>query len=228
MKKFRFLLVMILGVFMALAFAACGTYTPNDNNGSNGDNSGITIGGGGNETPSDGEENGGNDKIPDKDEDTANILVVYFSATNNTKSVAEKIHVESKSDIFEIIPAVPYTSADINYHNSDCRAVVEQRNPSARPAIGNRVENFAEYDVVFIGYPIWGNDAPRIIYTFLDSYDFSGKTLIPFCTSGGSGIGGSERNLKAYKTNVTWLNGREFSRSTSSQTIATWLNGLNY
>lgn len=238
MKKFRFLLVMILGVFMAFAFAACGTTPTTPDTGDNG--SEIVIGGesetpdtnSGNESEMPNKPNGEDDKkenedMPDNDAEK-NILVVYFSATNNTKSVAEKIHAESKSDIYEIIPAVPYTSADINYTISNCRANQEQRDKSSRPQINGRIENFAEYDVIFVGYPIWGNDAPRIIYTFLDSYDFSSKTLVPFCTSGGSGISGSERSLKAYKTDVTWLGGREFSRSTSQSTIAAWLNGLNY
>ena len=240
MKKFRFLLVMLLGIFMTFAFAACGT-TPTTPD--TGDNSGIVIGGGdetqtpdkpnsGNDSgtpdkPNGGDENNENDDKSDKDAES-DILIVYFSATNNTKSVAEKIHAECKSDLYEIVPAIPYTSADINYTISNCRANTEQRDKNSRPPINGQIENFAEYDVIFIGYPIWGNDAPRIIYTFLDSYDFSGKTLIPFCTSGGSGISGSERSIKAYKTDVTWLSGREFSRSTNQSTIAAWLNGLNY
>ncbi len=157
------------------------------------------------------------------------VLVAYFSATNNTEGVAEKIAAAlgDKADLFEIVPAVPYTSADLNY-NSDCRANREQDDDTARPEIAgtSTVANMADYDVVFLGYPIWWGQAPKIMYTFLESYDFNGKTIVPFCTSGSSGIGSSARNLADAATGTDWLDGRRFSGSTSQAAIQTWMDGL--
>lgn len=113
-------------------------------------------------------------------------LVAYFSVTGNTKAFAEKIAALSGSDIFEIVPETPYTSDDINYSNDNCRANTEQHDDNARPKILEKIENFENYDVIFLGYPIWWGTMPKIINTFTESYDFSGKTVIPFCTSGGS------------------------------------------
>jgi len=162
---------------------------------------------------------------------TGKVLVAYFSATNNTEGVAEKI-VDAlgsdKADLFEIVPAVPYTSADLNY-NSDCRANREQDDASARPEIASTstVANMDDYDVVFLGYPIWWGQAPKIMYTFMESYDFDGKTIVPFCTSGSSGIGSSASNLADVTTGATWLSGNRFSGSASQTTVKTWVDGLN-
>jgi flavodoxin len=154
------------------------------------------------------------------------VLVAYFSATNNTRPLAEYIADAAGADLYEITPAVPYTSADLNYNDSSTRATVEQNDASARPAISGSVENMADYDVVFIGYPIWWGQAPRIISTFLESYDLSGKTIIPFCTSGSSGIGSSATNLHSLAPNANWLAGQRFSSGTSRDTMANWVNGL--
>ncbi len=113
------------------------------------------------------------------------ILVAYFSATGNTRPVAEKAAEVTGGDLFEIVPAQPYTAADLNY-NTDCRANAEQNDPGARPAIANAVEDMGQYDTVLIGYPIWWGRAPKIIHTFLETYDLSGKTVAAFCTSGSS------------------------------------------
>jgi flavodoxin len=158
--------------------------------------------------------------------DGAKVLVAYFSATNNTRPLAEYIADAAGADLYEITPAVPYTSADLNYNDSSTRATVEQNDASARPAISGSVENMADYDVVFIGYPIWWGQAPRIISTFLESYDLSGKTIIPFCTSGSSGIGSSATNLHSLAPNANWLAGQRFSSGTSRDTMANWVNGL--
>jgi flavodoxin len=154
------------------------------------------------------------------------VLVAYFSATNNTRPLAEYIADAAGADLYEITPAVPYTSADLNYNDSSTRATVEQNDASARPAISGSVENMADYDVVFIGYPIWWGQAPRIISTFLESYDLSGKTIIPFCTSGSSGIGSSATNLHSLAPNANWLAGQRFSSGTSRDTMANWVNSL--
>ncbi len=141
------------------------------------------------------------------------VLVAYFSATGTTEGVAEAIHNQvSGSYLYRITPAVPYTSADLNY-NSDCRANREQNDPAARPAISGSVENIEQYDVIFIGYPIWWGQAPKIIYTFFESYnyDFEGVTIIPFCTSGGSGMGSSATNLHSLAPQAIWKSGARIS-----------------
>jgi flavodoxin len=154
------------------------------------------------------------------------VLVAYFSATNNTRPLAEYVADAAGADLYEITPAVPYTSADLNYNDSSTRATVEQNDASARPAISGSVENMADYDVVFIGYPIWWGQAPRIISTFLESYDLSGKTIIPFCTSGSSGIGSSATNLHSLAPNANWLAGQRFSSGTSRDTMVNWVNSM--
>ncbi len=155
-------------------------------------------------------------------EDSPKVLVVYFSATNTTKGVAEAIHSQiSGSDIYAITPAVPYTPADLNY-NTDCRANREQNDPNARPEISGKIENIEQYDVIFIGYPIWWGQAPKIIYTFFESYDydFDGVTIIPFCTSGSSGIGSSATNLHSLAPNAIWKSGARISGNNVSSLIA--------
>lgn len=154
------------------------------------------------------------------------VLVAYFSATGNTESVAEKIAASlDNADLYEITPVQPYTSADLNY-NSDCRANREQNDDSARPAISGTVENMDNYNVVFLGYPIWWGRSPKIIYTFLESYNFSGKTVIPFCTSGGSGYNDSGiKNL--VDSNATWVTGQRFNSSVSQSAVENWINGLS-
>lgn len=157
------------------------------------------------------------------------VLVAYFSGTGTTRSVAENIVTALGSDVatlHEITPAQPYTAADLDYTNSNCRSVTEQHDPSARPAISGSVANMDDYDVVFLGYPIWNNDAPRIIYTFLESENLSGKTIVPFCTSGGSGIANSVSNIRGLASGATWMEGRRCSSSDSVSTLTTWVNGL--
>lgn len=117
------------------------------------------------------------------------ILVVYFSATHTTQGVAKKIADVLNADLYEIKPQDPYTDEDLDYNNDKSRSTIEMNDPDARPAIAGSVKNMEQYKTVFLGYPIWWGEAPRILSTFVESYDFSGKTMIPFCTSGGSGIG---------------------------------------
>ncbi len=151
-----------------------------------------------------------------------NILVVYFSATGTTEAAAKNIAKILGADIFEIEPAVPYTSADLNY-TGDCRANREQNDDSARPAIAAGIGNIGQYDAVFIGYPIWWGKAPKIIYTFLESYDLSGKIIVPFCTSGGSGINTSIQEIKALEPNAIVNDGRRIANS-SEAAIKEWLD----
>lgn len=159
----------------------------------------------------------------------ARVLVAYFSGTGTTRGVAQNLVNALGTDtatLHEIIPTHPYTSADLDYTNSNCRSVTEQHDPSARPAIANSVSNLDDYDIVFLGYPIWNNDVPRIIYTFLENENLSGKTIVPFCTSGGSGISNSVSNIRGLATGATWLDGRRFNSGTSRNTMADWVNGL--
>ena len=154
-------------------------------------------------------------------------LVAYFSATNNTEGVAQRIADILSADLYEITPEVAYTSADLNY-NTDCRANQEQNDASARPAISGSVENMADYDVIFLGYPIWWGQAPKIIYTFVESYDLSGKTIVPFCTSGSSPIGSSAANVQPSAAGAIWLSGQRFSAGASRETLSAWIDGLSF
>ena len=157
----------------------------------------------------------------------AKVLVAYFSATGNTENIAQHLETVLDADLYEIVPQQPYTSADLNYGSSNSRAEQEINDPNARPAISGSVSNMDDYDVVFIGYPIWWGQAPKIIYTFLESYDFSGKTIIPFCTSASSGIGGSISGIQALAPNANWLSGQRFSGSASLSSVESWVNGLD-
>ena len=155
------------------------------------------------------------------------VLVAYFSATGTTKGVAEHIANGLNADIYEIVPEDPYTDADLNYNDNNSRTTIEMNDPNARPAISGSVENMEQYDIIFVGYPIWWGEAPRIVSTFMESYDFSGKTIVPFCTSGGSGIGSSASNLERLTSGATWLDGRRLNGSDSQDTVMEWVNGLD-
>ncbi len=151
-------------------------------------------------------------------------LIVYFSCTDTTKKIAEYVQEITGADIYRIEPEVPYTAEDLNYGDASTRAAREQNDSSARPAIAGKVENMSQYQNIVIAYPIWWGQAPRIISTFLESYDFSGKTIVPVCTSHSSGIGSSATNLHALTDgSVTWLEGRRFSSTTTKEEVAQWL-----
>lgn len=149
-------------------------------------------------------------------------LVAYFSATGNTKSIAESIADGLSADIYEIVPKEPYTDADLDYNDDNSRSTLEMNDSSARPAISGTIENFEQYDTIFLGYPIWWGDAPRIMDTFVESYDFTGKTVVPFCTSGGSGIGSSAANLEKLAGTGNWLDGQRFSAGESAKEVQDW------
>lgn len=140
------------------------------------------------------------DPTPDPQPTGGRALVVYFSCTNTTKGIADRIVEASDAATWRIEPEVAYTSEDLNYNNSSSRANREQNDPSARPAIKGKCENLADYDVVFLGYPIWWGKAPKVIFTFLESHDLAGKTVVPFCTSHSSGIGSSDTDLHRLAT----------------------------
>ena len=147
-------------------------------------------------------------------------LVVYFSATGTTKGVAEQIASVTGADIYEITAAQPYSDDDLNYNDSNSRTTIEQNDKSVRPEIGSETITLDGYDTIFIGFPIWWGEEPRIMDTFVESYDFTGKTMIPFCTSSSSGIGASGSNLASNAGTGNWLEGERLSNSSD---IEGWL-----
>lgn len=154
------------------------------------------------------------------------ILVAYFSATGTTEQVAEQVAEILDADLYEIVPGDPYTEEDLAYYTGG-RADQEQDDLSARPAISGGVEDMSEYDTVLLGYPIWHGQAPKIISTFLESYDFSGKTVVPFCTSHSSGVGSSADNLHKLCSDTTnWTEGIRFASGTSQDEIVSWLGSV--
>ena len=152
------------------------------------------------------------------------VLVAVFSASGTTRAVGEEIARTAGADFYEIVPKKIYTSADLNWMNKKSRSNVEMSDPSARPEISGAVADMASYDTVIVGFPIWWGVAPRIIDTFLESYDFSGKKIIPFCTSGGSGVGKSDIALhKDVSGDVRWAKGRQINRPNEAE-IRRWLD----
>ena len=152
------------------------------------------------------------------------VLVAYFSATGTTRGAAELVQAATGGDLFEIVPAQPYTAADLNYRDPSSRSQVEQRSEDARPAITGTAEDLDGYDVVFLGYPIWNGRPPKIISTFLERCDFTGKTIVPFCTSGGSGF--SDSGLHELASGAQWREGRRLNGA-SRDDVAQWIAGLD-
>ena len=153
----------------------------------------------------------------------SNTLVAYFSVTNHTETLAKFAQEHLECDLFEIVPTQEYTSEDIDY-NSDCRANKEQNDETARPQIKNKIEDMSKYDTIVLGYPIWWAQAPKIMYTFIESYDFTNKTILPFCTSGSSPIGSSATNLAKSAPKANWLEGKRFAAGTNEETFNSWLD----
>ena len=219
MKK-RILAILAIAALLAAAFGGCShdrpaareTQTETERGGV------ITDTGISSETPGEGET-----EPASRNDGT---IVVYFSCTGNTRPVAEFIEEELDADIYEIEAKVPYTEDDIRYY-TDCRADREQNDPSARPEIAGELPDLSGYGVVYLGYPIWHGQAPRIISTFLESVDLSGKTVIPFCTSGSSPIGSSAEDLHALTPGAEWLDGKRFEIGASREDVVRWLETVN-
>lgn len=212
MKRFTTILLAVLVVFV---FAAC-SGSPADHAGTGPDKT----------TPDNAQADHGRNPSEGNTPNKGKVLVAYFSATNTTEGVAKTIAGCLGADLYEITPEQPYTAADLNYHDDKSRSTVEMNDPNARPAISGSVENMDQYDIVFIGYPIWWGDAPRILSTFMESYNFSGKTIIPFCTSGGSGVGSSAQNLERLTNGANWLPGTRLNGNASKANITAWIGGL--
>ncbi len=163
----------------------------------------------------------------DNQTDKAMTLVAYFSATGTTESVAKKIASVTGGKLLKIEPEVQYSRADLDWTDSSSRSSRESATPESRPAIVIGEKGISSYDVIFIGYPIWWNEAPRVINTFMESFDFNGKTVIPFATSGGSGIANSVKVLRKTYPAINWGQGKLLNRA-SGTTIENWIRGLGY
>lgn len=150
-------------------------------------------------------------------------LVAYFSATGVTKGVAEKLAEVAGADLHEIKPEQPYTDADLDWHNKQSRSSVEMADKNSRPAITDKLENMADYNVIYVGFPIWWYTAPTIINTFMESYNFKGKTVIPFATSGGSTIEQACKDLKAAYPDVNWKDGKLLNNATATD-LQKWVD----
>lgn len=208
-KKF----LVLLGTMMTLLITACGSGTAQNSSSSAAPSSSSTV----SAAPADSnaEKNSGSHKI----------LVAYFSRSGNTRELAQMIEQQTGGDLFEIVPQDPYPTD----YNQTVERFRRERAENARPAIADNVDNMADYDVVFIGYPNWGSDMPYVVRTFLEQYDFSGKTVIPFCTNGGGGFGSSVETIKELCPDSDILEGYQVngrSVSSSSGAVAQWLSGL--
>ncbi len=222
MNKKIIILIIAIVIFIGVGFwfISFNNKTESNNNSNNNSNTNTTENGNSNETQE--ENTNDNETINDK-----KIAIIYFSATGTTKKVAGYIKDATGGDLIEIVPKEKYTDNDLNYGNNNSRANKEQNDSSARPEILNNI-NTDSYNVIYLGYPIWWGDVPKIILTFLDNHNLNGKTIIPFCTSGSTGISGSLSTLKNYNKNINWMDGKRFSASATQDEIKNWVNGLNY
>ena len=155
------------------------------------------------------------------------VLVAYFSASGVTRKVAEELAKIRRADLFEIRPERLYTRADLDWEDQMSRSTREMKDPDCRPAMAGKVENMAQYDVVFVGFPIWWDREPSVVDTFLEAHDFTGKKIVPFCTSGGSGIDGASKRIRELAgTAVTVEEGTRLGGEVSEQDLVTWTAGL--
>lgn len=156
-------------------------------------------------------------------------LVAYFSASGVTRKAAEMLAETIGADLYEIKPQTPYTKADLDWQNKKSRSSIEMHDKSSRPAIADKNANIGAYDVVFVGFPIWWYVAPTIINTFLDSYDFKGKTIVPFATSGSSGFGETAESLKgSVDPSVIIMEGKMLNGKQTKENLMTWVNSLGF
>ena len=228
MKK---LFSMLLALTMAVSLAACGAGTASDpQEGQPGSAPSVSEPPASTEpepAPAPSEETPDSAQEPGE-EDAPSTLVAYFSATGNTEGVARHLQAVLDADLYEIVPAEPYSGDDLNYNASDCRANQEQNDPAARPAIDGSVGSMEDYEVIFLGYPIWWGEAPQITTTSLESYESTGKPIVPLCPSGSSGIGSNAEHLAALAADATWLEGIRFDPGASQEEVTAWVDGLEF
>ena len=230
MKKIRLFASVIPCVLMVLGLAACGSKASDE--GTENSESRISDVAEPDKAEADTSEADTNisdtGETADRDQTGSkkDTLVVVFSATGTTKGVAEKIASITDADLYEIIPAEPYSDADLDWHDKNSRTTIEQDDPSVRPAIGSGIISLDGYRTIYIGYPIWWGEEPRIMDTFVESYSFDGITMIPFCTSGGSGIGRSGKNLEENAGSGSWLDGDRLQGGISDADLQDWIDGF--
>ena len=224
MKKY---LTIVLGIILMTCPIACGSTDKDSLNDNNQEEIRIQEISDTEEQETSAENQQTDSGADSEQENKEKIAVVYFSGTGNTREVANLLAEEATADIFEIIPEEIYTSDDLNYNDDNCRANQEMNDDSARPAISNDLSAVSEYDVIYLGYPIWWGTAPRIIQTFIESYDISGATVYTFCTSGGSGIEQSISDLQNLYPNVNIAGGKRINDATESD-IREWMVSLNF
>ena len=216
MKKIKTLLAALMVLTMAFSLAVCGSTNSDVSSGTQTTEAHIASEENLTETSTDSEPAAAH----------SDVLVAYFSATGTTKGVAERIAAVTGGDLYEILAAEPYTEDDLNYNDSSTRATQEQNDKNVRPEIGSEDITLEGYTTVYLGFPIWWGEEPRILDTFVEKYSFEGITVIPFCTSGGSGIGRSGSNMEALAESGTWLDGERFSGSVSEEDLKSWIDGL--
>ncbi|MBR0224776.1 MAG: flavodoxin [Thermoguttaceae bacterium] len=162
----------------------------------------------------------------DSGQEGKKVLVVYFSATGTTKGVAEKIAALENAELYEIKAAQEYSTADLDWNDEKSRTTLEQKDKNVRPEIGSEPLSLEGYSKIYVGFPIWWGEEPRILDTFVESYNFDGITMIPFCTSGGSDVGRSDKNLAEHAGSGDWRQGQRFGGNVSDEKLKTWIDGL--
>lgn len=165
-------------------------------------------------------------KASQSSETVNKTAVIYFSVTGTTRGIATTIASAASADLLEIEPVNKYTDEDLEYNNTECRSYKEQNDNNARPEIANEMD-ISNYEVIYLGYPIWYGEAPKIIFTLLDKYSFDGKKVIPFCTSDETNISKSQTTLENYNKNIKWLTGKRFPKSIDQKQISTWIKSFN-
>lgn len=213
----------LLAMCMAVSLAACGSPNASEDVTPSASNEQAIV-----STPSS-TPDPALDPTPTPSPESGKVLVAYFSATGNTETVANYIAQATGGNLFELVPADPYTSEDLNYNDDSSRVVYEHDNPEAQniELTADTVDNWDEYDTVFIGYPIWWHIAAWPVNDFVTSNDFTGKTVIPFCTSASSGLGDSGDLLEEMAGTGDWLEGQRFGGGTSQETVQEWVQGLS-
>ena len=225
------LLSLSLAAVMALSLAACGQSDATDDSQSAGPNQEETSTPAPTPTPENGEDTSAPDAFEPEDSqsgENGGVLVVYYSATGNTEAVAGYIAEATGGDLFELEPAEPYNDADLNWTDENSRVTLEHEDESLRDVelVADTVDNWDSYDTVFIGYPIWWGIAAWPVDTFVEANDFTGKTVIPFCTSSSSGLGQSGELLSEMAGTGDWLEGQRFRSSASQKDVTEWVDSL--
>lgn len=213
-------LKIILGILTAVSLSACGNTASDTASADMSETAALSE-----ETPqiSEAETKTASEET---ETDGSGTAVVYFSATGNTADIAKKLADALGADIYEIVPAEPYSAEDLDYNNDSCRANAEMNDDSARPAIENDLSDAVKHDTIFIGYPIWWGTSPKMINTFMETYDLSGKTVYTFCTSGGSGIEQSVGSLQSAYPDVDIIGGKRFGSGSSEADLNAWLDEI--